>query len=85
MKPPYERELTAEELARRSPEDIDLSDLPELGDEFFKNARLLGPHERKRQMTIRIDGDVIDWFKAQGSGYQSRMNAVLRAYVESQR
>lgn len=65
--------------------DIDLSDIPELGDAFFKNARLLAPGERKRQMTIRIDGDVIDWFKAQGGGYQSRMNAVLRAYVESQK
>lgn len=85
MKKPYERALTPEELAMVPEEDIDLSDIPELGDEFFRNARLLAPGERKRQMTIRIDGDVIDWFRAQGPGYQSRMNAILRAYVNAQR
>ncbi len=41
--------------------------------------------ERKHQMTIRIDGDVIEWFKAQGKGYQTHMNAVLREYVKAQR
>ena len=35
----------------------------------------------KRQVTLRIDADVLDWFRAQGKGYQSRMNAVLRAYA----
>ena len=39
----------------------------------------------KRQLTVRFDGDVIDWFKAQGPGYQTRMNAVLRSYVESRK
>jgi uncharacterized protein (DUF4415 family) len=39
----------------------------------------------KRQLTVRLDGDVIDWFKAQGAGYQTRMNAVLRSYVEAQK
>ena len=38
----------------------------------------------KKQMTIRLDEDVLDWFKAQGSGYQTRINAVLRSFVESQ-
>lgn len=85
MKPPYERELTLEEIAQRSDEDIDTSDIPELTEEFFKNARWVGPHERKQQMTIRFDADIVDWFKAQGKGYQSRMNAVLRAYVDAHR
>jgi uncharacterized protein (DUF4415 family) len=39
----------------------------------------------KQQLTVRFDADVIDWFKAQGSGYQTRMNAVLRSYVDAQR
>lgn len=39
----------------------------------------------KRHMNLRIDGDVVDWFKAQGRGYQTRMNAVLRAYVAAQK
>ncbi len=39
----------------------------------------------KRQLTMRLDGDVIDWFKRQGQGYQTRMNAVLRRFVEAQK
>jgi len=39
----------------------------------------------KRQLTVRFDQDVIEWFKAQGTGYQTRMNAVLRSYVEAHR
>lgn len=85
MKRPYERPLTLEELASIPDEDIDTSDIPELGEEFWKNARWVGPDERKRQMTIRFDADIVEWFKAQGKGYQSRMNAVLRAYVDAQR
>jgi uncharacterized protein (DUF4415 family) len=38
----------------------------------------------KQQLTVRLDADIIDWFKAQGRGYQTRMNAVLRAYVDAQ-
>lgn len=39
----------------------------------------------KKQLTIRLDEDLLDWFKAQGSGYQTRINAVLRSYVEAQK
>jgi uncharacterized protein (DUF4415 family) len=39
----------------------------------------------KRQLTVRFDQDIIEWFKAQGTGYQTRMNAVLRGYVEAQK
>lgn len=39
----------------------------------------------KRQLTVRLDGDVIDWFKGQGHGYQTRMNAVLRRFIEAQK
>ncbi len=39
----------------------------------------------KQQLTVRFDRDVIEWFKAQGAGYQARMNAVLRSYVEAQK
>lgn len=40
---------------------------------------------RKQQLTVRFDADVIEWFKAQGPGYQTRMNAVLRSFVEAQK
>ena len=39
----------------------------------------------KRQLTMRLDGDVIDWFKRQGRGYQTRINAVLRRFIEAQK
>ena len=39
----------------------------------------------KQQLTVRLDRDVIEWFKAQGAGYQTRMNAVLRSYVDAQK
>ncbi|MBE7184566.1 MAG: BrnA antitoxin family protein [Methylobacterium mesophilicum] len=85
MKTRYEQPLSADELSRLKDEDIDFTDIPELDDTFFAKARLIAPSERKQQMTIRFDPDIVQWFKAQGKGYQSRMNAVLRAYVDSQR
>lgn len=38
---------------------------------------------RKELFSLRIDADVIEWFRSQGAGYQSRMNALLRAYMEA--
>jgi uncharacterized protein (DUF4415 family) len=58
----------------------------ELDEEFWRNARLvMRPMERKQAVSLRLDRDVVDWFRAQGPGYQTRMNAVLRAYMEAQR
>jgi uncharacterized protein (DUF4415 family) len=61
-------------------EDIDYSDIPPLDENFFANAVILKP--RKKQLTIRIDSDVYDFFKGLGNKYQPRMNAVLRRYME---
>lgn len=63
-------------------EDIDESELPELDEAFFQQARIQEP-PAKRQLTIRLDEDVLDWLKAQGKGYQTRINAILRAYYEA--
>ncbi|MGB8064622.1 MAG: BrnA antitoxin family protein [Candidatus Sulfotelmatobacter sp.] len=64
-------------------EDIDLSDSPELGPNFFANAIIWpGP---KKQITLRIDPDVLKFFRKQGRGYQTAINAVLRKYVEAQK
>jgi len=68
--------------------DIDFSDNPELTPEMFARAvarRGLRPLPRKQQVTLRIDSDVPQWFKAQGRGYQSRINALLRAYMGAHR
>ncbi|MEA2562084.1 MAG: hypothetical protein QOH06_3588 [Acidobacteriota bacterium] len=67
-------------------EDIDFSDVPEMTPEMFACAILrkgLKPVARKSQITLRIDSEVLDWFRAKGAGYQSQMNAVLRAYKEA--
>jgi uncharacterized protein (DUF4415 family) len=62
--------------------DIDYSDIPPLGDEFFKKATVAWP-PAKQQLTIRLDADVLNWLKANGRGYQTRINHILRAAMES--
>jgi uncharacterized protein (DUF4415 family) len=63
-------------------EEIDTSDIPELDENFFKNAVLWMP-KPKKSISLRIDQDVLEWFKSQGKGYQTRINAVLKAYKEA--
>lgn len=65
-----------------SDNDIDYSDIPELDEEFFKRATLVEP-EKKQSLTVRYDKEVINYFKEFGKGYQSKMNAVLKAYVKA--
>ena len=62
--------------------DIDFSDIPEQGKAFFKRAVLRLP-EPKTAVTIRLDQQVLEWFKTKGPGYQTRINALLRAYLEA--
>jgi len=67
-------------------EEIDLSETREIPPEMFAGAmvrRRLQEVRRKEQLTLRIDSDVVEWFKRQGQGYQTRINALLRAYVEA--
>ena len=64
-------------------EDIDYSDIPRLGKSFWKTARLTMP-EPKDRLTIRVDHDVVEWLKKHGRGYQTRINAILRSYMEAQ-
>jgi uncharacterized protein (DUF4415 family) len=65
---------------------IDTSDLPEMGEDFFKTARLVMPTGGGKQaVSLRVDEDVVAWFRAQGKGHLSRMNAVLRAYMLAQK
>ena len=69
-------------LDAQGDQDIDYSDIPELDEDFFKKARVVVP-PGKKQLTLRLDADVLAWMKAQGKGYQSRINAILRAYYEA--
>jgi uncharacterized protein (DUF4415 family) len=76
-----EKDIT--EAATKDPEALPLDD------PFFITARRLSLpallKESKRQITLRLDAEVLDWFRATGAGYQSRMNAVLKAYVQTRR
>ena len=72
------------EIAAISDDDIDTSDIPELDDEFWKNAHVRFPGGKER-LTVRFDEDVVEWFRGQGRGYQTKMNAVLRSFYEAHR
>jgi uncharacterized protein (DUF4415 family) len=66
---------------RTAPDDtIDYEDLPALGADFFRTAELLMP-SGKSEVSLRLDSDVLNFFRRGGKGYQSRINAVLRAYM----
>lgn len=69
-------------------EEIDLSDSPELTPEMFAKAVVrhgFAAVSRKEQVTLRLDADVLEWFRSQGKGYQTKINALLRAYMEAHR
>jgi uncharacterized protein (DUF4415 family) len=73
------RKSRLQKLFARPDSDIDTSEIPELTEEFWKNA-VRNPYYRplKKQLTLRLDADVIAWLRSQGKGYQTRANALLR-------
>jgi uncharacterized protein (DUF4415 family) len=81
-----EQKLRARELAATPDEEIDLSDIPEWTEEMWKNA-VRNPFYRpvKKQLTVRVDSDVIAWLKQKGAGYQTRINALLREAMLAER
>ncbi len=67
-------------------EEIDYSDIPPITDEMWAQGVLrknFKPVPRKQQLTLRIDNDVLEFFKEQGRGYQTKINQLLRAYMEA--
>jgi uncharacterized protein (DUF4415 family) len=62
--------------------DIDYSDIPELDESFFTKAMVQWP-PGKKQLTLRLDEDVLEWLKKQGKGYQTKINTILRSYYEA--
>ncbi len=91
MKKPYtskKLQTNWKRLRAMRDDDIDYSDIPPVSPEMFARGVLrrgLKPVPRKKQLTLRIDADVVEWYKAQGLGYQTRINALLRAYMEESR
>src|SRR2546423_6865150 len=76
------RRMTDAEIEANARSDPDAA--PELDEEWFANAILVYP-DRKTLVSLRLDPEVLVWFKKQGKGYQTRINAVLRAYVKAHR
>ncbi|MBE9249025.1 BrnA antitoxin family protein [Dolichospermum sp. LEGE 00240] len=72
-----------EEIQNIPDSAIDTSDIPELDDHFWETARMVKPITKKA-ISIRLDSDVLEWFKHQGKGYQSMINTVLRSYINHQ-
>lgn len=73
-------------IDRMRDEDIDYSDIPPLSPEdFARSAVRWGTAGRapKEQITLRLDADVLGWFRARGKGYQTQINLLLRAYMEA--
>jgi uncharacterized protein (DUF4415 family) len=67
---------TSEEILRQAQDDGDL-----WTDEMMAKAHVVRP--RKRDIHIRLDNDIVDFFEQAGRGYQSRINAVLRSWVDT--
>lgn len=74
------RAKTEEELERDIASDPDWADIPR---DWAENAELIMPGQ-KQLLSLRLDQDVVQWFRDQGPGYQTRINAVLRAFVQEQ-
>ena len=74
--------LTDEDIARAIANDPDTF-APEPA--WFAHALILRPRQPKARITVRLDADMLRWFKEQGGGYQTRINDILRAYYEAQK
>lgn len=75
-----------ERLKNMTDDEIDFSDIPRTTPEFWANGIVrkgLKPVIRKNQLTLRIDQDVIEFFKEEGRGYQTKINQLLRAYMDA--
>jgi uncharacterized protein (DUF4415 family) len=74
--------MSDQEIENAAMSDPDAA--PILDKEWFRTAKLVLP-ERKVPLSLRVDREVVEWFKAHGKRYQSRINAVLKAYVQAHR
>ena len=83
---PTERQTDWERVRSMSDEEIEaiaVSDPGTLPASFWDKARPLSL-QAKEKLSVQFDADVVEWFRRQGRGYQTRMSAVLRAYIKAQ-
>ena len=71
-------------MSLRPDSEIDLSDIPEITPEMWRNAIRGNPYlPKKQQLTVRLDADVLAWLKSLGRGYQTKLNALLREAMKA--
>ena len=80
----YSKPLTPAQIAAVQDKNIDFSDIPELDETFWCEAELVEP-DLTEQITMRVKRSVLEYFKASGKGYQTRINRVLESYVRAHR
>lgn len=71
-------------LDKLKDKDIDYSDIPPLDESFFTKTTVVLPR-KKDSITLRVDHDVLEFFKNQGKGYQTLINAILKTYMLASR
>ncbi len=71
-----------EKVDNLADDQIDTSDIGPLDEDFFKHVEL-SIRPPKKSLTVRLDADVLAWFRKQGKGYQTRINAILRTYMKA--
>ncbi len=69
-------------LQKMTDHEIDYSDIPPTDAKFWEKAQVVLPPV-KTHLSLRLDEDIVEWFKQQGAGYQTKINAVLRSYVQA--
>lgn len=84
-RPPRFTPPEAAALRAKRDSEIDLSEIPSQAGVKWSRPGALVPAENKQQLTIRLDSDVLAFFKQTGKRYQSRINAALREYVDAQK
>ena len=82
MRKPYDSPMTVAEIAATSDQDIDFSDIPELGDDFWRDARKVEP-ALTQSVTLKVKQSVLDAYKAQGKGYQTLMSDALESFART--
>ncbi len=79
---PHKSRTNLAKLRRMADKDINYKDSPATTKEFWEDAQVFMP-QHKIHISLRLDEDIVNFFKEEGSGYQSRINAVLKAYINS--
>jgi uncharacterized protein (DUF4415 family) len=74
--------MSDSDIRRAAESDVNVA--PILDANWFRHAKIVLP-EQKQAVSLRLDRDVLEWFKRRGKGYQTRINAALRTFVDSQR